>query len=213
MTLINLKNIHPDPRNANICDEEILSKLQAHIERTEFCPPLIVREHPEKKHHFMMIDGHHRILVLERLGWTEAPCVICDVPEEEVEVLLLTLNQLRGIDIPRKRAELIASLNQRMAVSDIARLLPETTGEIEGLLALLKKDTEAMAQALKEQIEREKASLPVPFGFLVLAEDAALVHETLALYKGQKNRDQGAALVAICRDVMALHYEEALENG
>jgi ParB-like chromosome segregation protein Spo0J len=208
MTLIALEKLHTDPRNANVCPPEIIEKLKRHMERSHFCPALVVRPHPQQEGHFIIVDGHHRKLVVESLGWDTVECQIQQMDEQQAGVLLLTLNQLRGTAVPRKRAELIESLLPTFDLKDLALMLPETTGEIEGLLALLKFDQEALEKEFLAHLEAEKRLLPVSFGFMVPFEDAPLVEEAINVYKAQTKTDQGQALVAICRDALALNQEE-----
>lgn len=207
MTLIALSKLHNDPRNANVCGPEVLDKLRRHIDHSGLCPTLLVRPHPQQKGHYIIVDGHHRKMVVEALGWTKVDCQVKSLTEEEAGMLLLTLNRLRGTDSPRKRAELIESLLDNFSVEDLSALLPENTGEIEGLLALLKQDEQALEEALKAQIDAEQQTLPVPFGFMIPAEDAGLVRQTLAFYQSRLKSDPAAALVAICRDALSLHNE------
>lgn len=205
MPLIELKKLHTDPRNANVCPPDMLETLQRHIQRSGVCPTLQVRPHPKRSGNYVIIDGHHRKQVLETLGWKEVECQILDIDETQAGLLLLTLNRLRGTDIPRKRAELIDSLLPVLGLEELTALLPEEKGEIEGLLALLRQDETALEQAFKAQLEKEREALPVPLGFMIPVADLPLVQEALEYYQAQNQRDQGQALVAICRDVLALH--------
>lgn len=203
MTLIALNKLHPDPRNANVCTPEVMEKLKTHIQRTNVCPNLLVRPHPQLEGEYMILDGHHRKLVIEALGWPEVDCQVITQSEEDAGLLLLTLNRLRGVDNPRKRAELMETLLPTWDVTELALLLPETSGEIEGLLALLQQEEDALEKAYKAQLNTEKESLPVPFGFMVSAEDAPIIQKALAKYQATTPGDQGQALVAICRDVLS----------
>ena len=205
MPLIELTRLHADPRNANVCPLDILEKLKRHIERTGFCPSLLVRQHPKRDGHYILVDGHHRKQVLESLGWNQVECQLKEMTEDEAGLLLLTLNRLRGTDIPRKRAELLESLLPQFNIAELANLLPESHGEIEGLLALLQQEESSLEAALKAQMDAERQTLPVPFGFMIPAEEAPIVQEALAAYQGRTKADQGQALVAICRDVLAVN--------
>lgn len=204
MPLITLERLYDDPRNANVCTPETLDKIRLNIERTGLCPPLIVRPHSEQADAYMIIDGHHRKRVLESLGWKAVECQIWDLPETEVLIALATLNQLRGTDNIRLRAELIQSLAENIAVEDLATLLPETACEIQDMLKLLEYDFEMLEKNLKAQMEKEESQLPVVFSFLVPAQDAMLVNEVLESFKARsskKQADRGLALVEMCRFV------------
>jgi ParB family chromosome partitioning protein len=203
MPEISIKKLHPDKRNANQLVGESFEKLKAHIQRTGFYPSCVVRPHPTKSGHYVLVDGHHRVLALKELGYTAVDCQITSISEKEAGILLLTLNRLRGTDIPRKRAELVDSLLDTFSLETLATMLPESGAEIEGLLLMLKQDEAELERALKAQIEAEQKSLPVPFGFMVPADEAPLVEEALRLYQATSKADQAMAFVAMCRDVLA----------
>lgn len=203
MSLVALKKLHADSRNANDCPEDVLSKIKRHIEKTGFCPSLIVRPHPNKKGHFIIVDGHHRMRVIQELGWTEVECQIKAMSDQEASVYLLTLNRLRGTDIPRKRAELIQGLLPHFSLNDLSALLPESEKELEGLLALLELEEEALNSVLQKMMEDEAKTLPVPFGFMVSAQEAEIVRETLLYFQSEQQKGPDLALVAMCQDVLS----------
>jgi ParB-like chromosome segregation protein Spo0J len=201
MPNIPLNHLEEDPRNANVCDPELLTKIKNNIQRTGLCPTLIVRPHPKKKNRFLILDGHHRKVVLQQLGWKGAPCEVWAISEKEAQIALLTLNRLRGEDVPRKRAELLSSLQEYLSSEELSQLIPESASEIEDLLSLLQVDTEALEKTWAEQLQLEKETLPVTFGFLVPAQEAPFVEQ--ALEKHRAGRDKAEALVAICKKVLA----------
>lgn len=194
---LKLSQLESDPRNANVCDQETLEKLGRNIQRTGQCPALIVRPHPELENAYILIDGHHRKQVLEKLGWEEVPCEIWDLPDSEIQILLATLNRLRGTDNPRKRAELLDSLIHHFSVEELTSLLPETPAEIEDALALLNFDFDELEKTHRNQIQLEKESLPVPYTFMVAPQDVASVEEALKCYPS-KGKDRTPAFVALC---------------
>jgi ParB/RepB/Spo0J family partition protein len=203
MPQLSLNLLSPDPRNPNVCSEETLLKLKTNIQRTNLCPPLIVRPHPTKKESYILIDGHHRKLILEELGWKKAPCVIWDISDQEACLALATLNRLRGTDIPVKRAELLKSLSETLPLWSLAELIPETEGQIQDLLKLIQLDTEAMASQLRAEIEKEKEALPIPYTFLILPKDKPLIDQAFKTFSsGQTDRAQ--VFIQICTQALEL---------
>ncbi len=201
MEKIALKKLDVDPRNANVCLPETLDKIEVNMKRTGLCPALIVRPHPSKSGRYILIDGHHRKLVLERLGWTDAPCDVWDVPETEAILLLATLNRLRGEDNLRKRAELLDNLCQQFKPEELVKLIPESKGELQELLALLRFDEAEMKERIRKATEKEKAELPVILNFVMSSSEAELIQATLNRFqpKGQANPSLG--LIALCQSV------------
>lgn len=212
MPLIQVQYLHPDPRNANQCNTETLAKIMGHIQRNGFCPSLTVRPHPTLADQYMVLDGHHRLQIVKELGWETVDCQVHEIDDEGAALLLLTLNQLRGEDNPRKRAELMQSLLPKFDIATLSNWLPESRHEIEGLLALIQRDTEEQNERLQALMDAERKSLPVPFGFMIPADEADFVRDALQVYQARGTTDQGAALVAICRDALAIHATEQ-EDG
>ncbi len=200
MPTIPLQLLDNDPKSSNVCSPETLEKLRRNIERTGLYPPLIVRPRNKKSERFIIIDGHHRKLVLESMGHTEAKCVVWRISGQEAKIALATLNTLRGTENLKKRAELVQALTQTLPIEELAQLIPEATEEIQDLLALLEQDIEALERSVQEQMEAEKASLPVPLTFLVPPQDLASVTQALTHFQesSSKKPDRGVAFVNLC---------------
>lgn len=111
-----------------------LRALREHIERTGRYPPLVVR--PVAAGRYQIIDGHHRARVLRELDHADAECDVWEVDDRETDLLLLTLNRLRGEDDPLARAQLVKRLSSTRSLSELARHLPESIGRLKRLLAL-----------------------------------------------------------------------------
>lgn len=199
MPSIQLQLLHEDPRNANVCSEETLDKIRRNIERSGLYPSLIIRPYPKKKGHYLILDGHHRKKVLERLGYEAVNCEIWDTDEQGAQLALATLNRLRGEDEPRKRAQLIQSLMQSIPLSNLTAYIPESEKQVSDLLALLKLDWEDTQAQIKKQIEQEQADLPRPFTCMITTTDFPDVEKALLQQDG---KDKGEKLVALCRLVL-----------
>ncbi len=199
MPSIQLQLLHDDPRNANVCNEETLEKIRRNIERSGLYPSLIIRPRPKKKGHYLILDGHHRKIVLEKLGYEAVNCEIWDTDEQGAQLALATLNRLRGEDEPRKRAQLIQSLMQSIPVSNLTAYIPESEKQVSDLLALLKLDWEETQAQIKKQIEQEQALLPQPFTCMIASVDFPDVEKALLQQDG---KDKGEKLVALCRMVL-----------
>jgi ParB/RepB/Spo0J family partition protein len=132
---IPLDKLLPHPGNPSSMSRASLAKLVRNIERTGCYEPLVVRPHPGRRGAFQIINGHHRCEALRRLGHTTADAVVWDVDDEQTAILLTTLNRLGGRDALDKKLALLRRVRRRMPVADLAKLLPQTRGQIERLLA------------------------------------------------------------------------------
>jgi ParB/RepB/Spo0J family partition protein len=136
LKVIAINNLIAHPDNPNVMSGEKFRKLVRNIERTGLYEPIIVRPHPENKDKFQIINGHHRVKALEKLGRKEANCVVWNVDDKQTAILLTTLNRLSGTDVPAKKIELLAKLKERFDTAELAKLLPNTRKQIEQLTSL-----------------------------------------------------------------------------
>jgi len=121
------------PANPNRMSGSTFGKLTAHIERTGNYEPVIVRPHQKRAGCFEIINGHHRVKALKKLGRKTCDCIVWQVDYSETLMLLATLNRLCGHDVLEKKAELIKSLSERFSAKDLAKKLPDTKTAIERL--------------------------------------------------------------------------------
>ena len=191
--MVPLDNLLPHPFNTNVMSDELQSKLMAHIKRTGRYPLLIVRPHPEDPEKYQVLDGHHRLVVLRELGYTEARCDVWKVDDREAKLLLATLNRLEGQDVPFRRAQLIHELMGEMSIDDMAGLLPETDRQIEDLHALLEFPAEEIAALLDEEAEAEEKVLPRVISFVVTVDQEQVIEQAVELASdGTPGRDRKA---------------------
>lgn len=199
LQFIPLSQLSPHPLNPNVMPEEYLGKLTENIGRSGRYPPLITR--PLGADRFQILDGEHRALVLQRLGFDSVACVVWDVTDEEALVLLGTLNRLEGADVPGRRARLIEALAAYDSLAELAKLLPEGEDELAGYVGTLNFNLDELVSSFEQPYTAQLAELPVPFTFAVPPADASLVERAIASAGAEltgKNRD-GRALALICQ--------------
>ncbi|MBN2457186.1 MAG: ParB N-terminal domain-containing protein, partial [Sedimentisphaerales bacterium] len=83
-----------------------------------------------------IINGHHRSRALEKLGCESADCIVWDVDDEQVDILLATLNRLGGTDELSEKLKLLKRLTQKTSAKELAKLLPNSAKQIERLTQL-----------------------------------------------------------------------------
>ncbi|MEM1108246.1 MAG: ParB/RepB/Spo0J family partition protein [Planctomycetota bacterium] len=177
--LISLERLRPHPRNSNVMPEAYLRKLAGHLEDTDRYPPVIVRPFDGE---YQIIDGHHRVEALRRIGRDQARCVVWDVDDAEALLLLATLNRLQGQDDPRKRAALVGELNVRTDLKELAERLPENGDRLRKLLRI----NDAMPTP---RPPRPLGDMPVAIHFFMLPEQRQAIERRLR----EVIRDGGSA--------------------
>ena len=196
-----IDRMHPHPLNAIVMAPERRATLRRNLEREDRYPPLVVRPHPDRAGHWQLLDGHQRWLVLREMGHSEAQVFPWPCDDATALVLLATLNRLEGDDVPAKRAELLAALQESFALQDLEALLPEDASAITELAALRDLDVDALLADLTAAAEGSDAYSPRLLSFAVLPEDEAVIEGAVqavaATLTGPHRR--GRALAQICR--------------
>lgn len=122
---------HPD--NPNSMSDANFNKLKRHIDKSGMYEPIVVRKLGGSKGEYQIINGHHRCKAMAELGYEKADCVVWDVDDKQVDILLMTLNRLGGNDIVEKKMEILKRLSHRSSVKELAKLLPGNSKQIEAL--------------------------------------------------------------------------------
>lgn len=144
-----LEHLLAHPENPNRMSAVNFEKLKRHIKRSGHYEPLTVRRHPRIEGSFEIINGHHRAAALRELGETCANCVVWDADDDEVRILLSTLNRLGGKDELCRKIEIVKKLSEKYNTKELAKLLPDTRQVLEKLRNITEplKDLAADAKA------------------------------------------------------------------
>lgn len=156
------------PGNPNRMSKRNFARLVRNIERTGRYEPLVVRRQGDG---FQIINGQNRRLALKQLGYETADAVVWDLDDAEADILLCTLNRLKGSDVLKKKLALLNRLNCNMNAREMAKLLPFTHSQIEKLKNL--KVPSAPAEVGAE-------SFAVPMVFFLSAAQQQIVAEAMA---------------------------------
>lgn len=179
---IPLEKLLPHPGNCNRMSRADFARLTAHIKRTGRYEPVVVRPDPVREGNLQILNGHHRVEALKKLGYAQADCVVWQVPDDEADVLLATLNRLCGRDDLHKRSELIKRLSRRLSIKEMARLLPDGKKQIERLKALQKP---LISPAAKANVFAEAVV------FFLTPEQKVIVDRVLKLAESTATEEAG----------------------
>lgn len=194
--------IRPNDYNPNVVSEDIMAKLRAEISQKGLTQPIIVRCRGD---FYEIVDGYHRWLICQELGWQEIPCIIQDYDDKEAKIKTLQLNYMRGSAVPIKLASLIHDLSKEIKLEDLAKRLPYEEVQLKNDLELLKLP-EDFEEIVKEQARKEADDLPSVITFVLYKQQMDKVENAIkfALEKlpvGAKNL-KALALEQICADYL-----------
>ncbi len=200
---IPLDRLVPHPGNPNRMSRANFNKLMHNIERTGRYEPLVVRPGPGRRNFFQIINGHHRSEALRRLGHETADAVVWKVDDEQADILLATLNRLNGRDVLDSKLALLRRLHKQIPTRKLAKLLPQTRGQLERLIS-----TRPLSAAMRRKAE----TFAIPLVFMVDANQQHAIEEALSLAPAASKKQTRAAGRAAALAHMANSFIERCEE-
>jgi ParB family chromosome partitioning protein len=143
-----------------------LEELAESIRTVGILQPLVVRRHPEKPGHYIVIAGNRRRRAAEMAGLHDIPVIVREAPEAELRVLQLIENvqrqDLTPMDEARAYDELMAL--RGMTAAEAARLVHVSHQHVVNRLRVLHdvilRDAVEQRQ-ISASVAREITKLPV----------------------------------------------------
>ena len=111
ITVLPITQIRPYWRNPRQNDDTVQA-IKRSIEHYGFNQPLLV----DAKH--VIIAGHARYKALYKLGWTEVPCIIVDLPEEKAKAYRIADNKISELS-SWNMPDLVSELRSLPDVNDL----------------------------------------------------------------------------------------------
>lgn len=91
IVLLPVDSLRPNSRNPRRMSDAELDALTHSIGAQGFIRPIIAKRKGRE-----IIDGHHCLIAARRLGLTQVPVVLLDIPDHKAWTLALGLNRIRG---------------------------------------------------------------------------------------------------------------------
>lgn len=205
ITLIEINKIIPNDYNPNVIPEDTLAKLRAEISQKGLTVPITVRS---SGNGYEIVDGYHRWLICQELGFKEIPCIITDFDDTEAKIKTLQLNYMKGSAVPVRLAFLLHALSKEISLEDLAKRLPYEELQMLDNLELLKLPEE-FGKEIEDQARKEEGELPTVISFVVYKKQLEPIEDAIgialeSLPKEVKNL-RAMALTEICMDFFDRH--------
>ncbi len=168
--LVAIEKLIGNPDSPNRMSKGKFNKLVRNIERTGLYEPLIVRllksdrgrACPERSRReardteaYEIINGHQRWQALRKLGFERVDVIVWDVDDVQADVFLATLNRLGGSDVLDKKLSLLKRLSEKLEAACLAKLLPQSAGQIERLTDMARSDRGLEARDTKDDVDMQ----------------------------------------------------------
>jgi ParB-like chromosome segregation protein Spo0J len=188
---IPINKLTAHPNSPNRMSKRNFARLVRNIERNGRYEPLVVRRQGDS---FQIINGNHRCRALKQLDYEAVDAIVWDVDDAEADILLCSLNRLKGSDVLDKKLSLLERINRDMPAREMAKLLPFTRSQIEKLRSLKVPSAPAKIDA---------KSFAVPMVFFLSNEQQQLVAEAMASVNDNRSEKTKAARNAAALTRMA----------
>ena len=134
---VNIEDVYPNPWNPNKQNQRTEEATVESIGKFGMIDPITVREHPEEKGKYQIIDGEHRQRACMNLGYKKIPVnVLSNINEEQAKKLTIIAIETRGNADNISLSELLNDLSKGMSVDDLLIGMPYYKKELEDLINL-----------------------------------------------------------------------------
>jgi ParB/RepB/Spo0J family partition protein len=200
--LVKLTEIRLNKYNPNVVSEEIMEQLTKRIEEEGFLQPVLLRNiEPEGEIKYEVIDGEHRFLAAQKLGYEDIPSIVIDKKLPEAMLSTINMNKLRGEFDTLKLAEVIHELNKTYTIEELEEKLGYSNDELQGLENLLKFDYEDFKEE-NDALDELGEAKEYRFEVVLTQEQYDTINKALELTKLEEN-SEGISL--ICKEYIKNH--------
>ena len=147
---IPIAKIIPDIDNPNLMSPAQMDALEKSITTHGFAKDVWVNE--EKDGMYRMIDGHHRLQIMKKLGKTSLPCRVFNVSDAQVRILRQVGNILAGKNIKEKEAAEVQKIIDAGMIQELEDFTGQTTAYYQKLAESINDDSSALSDDIADNI-------------------------------------------------------------
>jgi len=189
--------LHPNPWNPNQQQPAVARALKESIDAYGHIAPIVVRDHPELKGEWQIIDGEHRWREAVEREQPTVPCVVLALGDAEARKLTIILNEVTGDADVALLGALLVDLESLLPDDELALALPYSRSELDHLLALGRENWDDFEGRLISDDGDPEHTLSIKFGEGAFEE----VSNYLVIIEKELELDRPAALLAACRQL------------
>lgn len=203
--------------NPNEMTELAMELLQNSIKRNGFIFPISVKKNPADPNKYVIVDGAHRFIALQKLGSEVVPAYVQDhLDETGAKVETIAMNKIHGEQDTIKLAEVIVDLRKTMTDAEIQEKLGYTVTELDEFKDLLEFDIDKIKAEEAEQDADILAGMKDDEG--VKLDNEFIV--SLGLYELDMvetalktiNPDRATSLFELCQTHLRINHPKQLQE-
>jgi ParB family transcriptional regulator, chromosome partitioning protein len=144
-TELRIELLEEAPWNPNHLDAAGMRRLRESLARYGLVQPLVVRT--LASHRYEVLNGNHRLRVLNDLTIKTVPCVVVDADDAEAMLLAEALNGIHGDDDLAMKGAVLKKILADVPPEEVLSLLPETAESLQALSTIGQEDLAEHLQA------------------------------------------------------------------
>ena len=168
--------------NPNDMEAEFFEALTEQVKSEGMNQPLLVRPNPEAPGRFLVVDGEHRYRGALIAGKHRIAVVVVPFDENKAKIRTLSMNNLRGQNIPIKLARLLVDLHKEYSAKDIRAMTGIGEEDQLTVLSLLQVPDFNPSDGIK--ISANDVDRPIPVNLLLMPDEHTAY--TTAMKKSMK---------------------------
>jgi ParB/RepB/Spo0J family partition protein len=190
--LVPIDKVEKNDYNPNSMEAELFEEITRQVKEEGMNQPLLCRVNPAKEGYYLIIDGEHRYEAAVIAGKKFIPIIVVPFDETRAKVRTLSMNGLRGQNIPIKLARLLVDLHKEFSSAEIARMTGVKEDQQVSVLKLLEVPDFKPSDGVKLTPTTQAAPLPV---MLLLMPEEHLAYTTAMKRAMKISGDDVVALI------------------
>lgn len=139
--MVGVDEVVPNAYNPNDMEAEFFETIVQQVREEGMNQPVLVRVDPDNEGKFLIVDGEHRWKASKIAGKQKVGVIVVPFDETKAKVRTLSMNNLRGQNIPIKLARLLVDLNKEYSAQEIRAMTGMGEDEQTSVLKLLEVPT------------------------------------------------------------------------
>jgi ParB/RepB/Spo0J family partition protein len=204
--MVPIDDVEGNKYNPNSMEAEFFEAVVAQVKSEGMNQPILCRPHPEKDGKFLIVDGEHRWKAAKIAGKKLIAIIVVPFDEAISKVRTLSMNNLRGQNIPIKLARLLVDLHKDFTAAEIRQMTGIGEDEQTSVLDLLKVPDFKPGDGVK--LSAQEVDRPISVNLLLLPDEHSAY--TAAVKKAMKL--MGDDVVALIGHEVA-DYDQAMKSA
>jgi|GEM_PF-4523059 len=180
--LVDIDKVEGNDYNPNDMEAEFFEAIVRQVQDEGMNQPILVRENPDKQGFYLIVDGEHRWKACKIAGKTKIGVIVVPFDETQAKIRTLSMNNLRGQNIPIKLARLLVDIHKTYSPQEIRAMTGIGEEEQTSVLKLLEVPTFNPSDGIK--ISTTDVERPISVNIMLMPDENTAY--TTAMKKAMK---------------------------